>query len=90
MNVVINLVIMVLKVLWERDQNTTDLKSKEAANLNKSILWIILSCLTKDMLFWERGSVFVLIGKKKILWKLSKVIWIRYGKRSPHDDLGSR
>ena len=56
---------MVLKVLWERGQNTTDLKSKEAANLNKSILWIILSCLTKDMLFWEGGSVLALIGKKK-------------------------
>jgi hypothetical protein len=41
---------------------------------------------TKDRLFWERGSIFVLIGKNKRLWTPSKVIWIRYDRgRSPID-----
>jgi hypothetical protein len=44
------------------------------------------------MLFWERGSIFVLTGKKKRLWTLppSKVIWIRYNRGRPPEDLGYR
>jgi hypothetical protein len=45
-------------------------KKKEAAKLNQSIS----GCWTKDMLLWERGSVFVLAGKKKRLWGSTKVI----------------
>jgi hypothetical protein len=43
---------MILKFLWERGQ---------AIHLMISSYW------TKDMLFWEEGSVFVLIGKEKRL-----------------------
>ena len=35
---------------------------------------MILSYWTKDMLFGERGYVFVLTGKEKRLWTPSKVI----------------
>ena len=35
---------------------------------------------TKDMVFWERGFVFVLKGKKKRFWTPSKVIRIRFDK----------
>jgi hypothetical protein len=52
----------------ETGQNRAGLKKKEAANLNQSIPLRILDYWTKDMLFWERGSVIVLIGKKKRIW----------------------
>lgn len=38
----------------------------------------ILGCQTKDKLFWERGSVFLLTGDEKELCTVSKVIWIRH------------
>ena len=42
------------------------------------------------MLFWERGSVFVLTGKKKRFWIPSKMIWIRYDRGRSTKDLGYR
>jgi hypothetical protein len=42
------------------------------------------------MLFLERGYVFLLIGKKKRLWTLSRLIWIRYDSRRLPEDLGYR
>jgi hypothetical protein len=38
----------------------------------------------------ERGSVFVLIGKEKTLWTLSRVIFIIYDRERPPEDLGYR
>jgi hypothetical protein len=72
---------MILKILWERG---------EASKLNQSIPRTISGYLTKDMQFWERGSEFVLIGKKQRLWIPSRVIWIRYDRGRPSEDLGSR
>ena len=63
---------VVILFLWERGQ---------AKHLMISSYW------KKDMLFWERGSVFVLIGKKKRLWTPSRVIWIRYDRGRPSEDL---
>jgi hypothetical protein len=31
----------------------------------------------KDLLFWKRGSVFVLTGKEKGFWIPFRVMWIR-------------
>ena len=59
MHVVISLVVMILKILCERGQDRTSLKQKEAAKLNQSISLMILGCWTKDVLFYERDSVFV-------------------------------
>ena len=42
---------------------------------------------TKVMLFWARGSAFVLTGKEKRLWTLSRLMWIRYNRESPPEDL---
>ena len=78
---------MILKIIWERGQNRAGLKTKEA-NLNQSVHLIILGYWTKGMLFWERGSIFVLIGKNKRLWTPSKVIWIRYDRERSPIDLG--
>lgn len=55
-----SLVIMVLQTHYERG-----LKKQKAANVNQSILLMILGCWAKDMLFWERCSVFVLTEKKR-------------------------
>jgi hypothetical protein len=70
MCVVIRLKVIMLKILCERGQNRAGLKRKTAANLNQSVSMIILGCWTKNRLFWERGSIFMLIGKKKRLWSL--------------------
>ena len=67
--------VVILKFLWERGQ---------------AIPLMISSYWTSDMLFWERGSVFVLTGKEKRLWTLSRVIWIRYDRGRPPEDLGYR
>ena len=56
-----------IKKSSERFQNRAGLKRKEAANLNQSIPLIILGYWTKAMLIWERGSIFVLLGKNKRL-----------------------
>ena len=72
MNVIMSLVI-ILKNFWKRDL---------AVPLMISGYW------TKDMLFLERGSVFVLTGKEKRLWTPSRVIWIRYDRGRPPEDLG--
>jgi hypothetical protein len=61
--------VMILEILWERGQ---------ATKLSQSISLMISGYWTKDMVFWERGSVFVLIRKKEGLWTPSRVIWIRY------------
>ena len=74
MSVVMSLVV-VLTFLWEKDQ---------AIHLVNFIYW------TNGMLFWERVSVFVLTGKEKRLWTLSRVIWIRYDRVRPPEDLGNR
>jgi hypothetical protein len=42
------------------------------------------------MLCWERGSGFVLIGKKKGLWIHSKIIRIRFDIERTPEDLGYR
>ena len=41
---------------------------------------------------WMCGiaAVFVLTGKEKRLWTLSRVIWIRYDRVRPPEDLGYR
>jgi hypothetical protein len=49
---------MILKTFWERGQSI---------NLIHSIHFMISNSWTKDMLFWERASVFVLTGKEKSL-----------------------
>ena len=51
---------------------------------------MILGHWNKDMILWERGFAFVLIGKKKRLWTPSGVIWIRYDGGRPSEDLGYR
>ena len=49
---------MILQILYDRGQRRADLnKKKEAIS---SILLMTLGYWTKGMLFWERGSVFVL------------------------------
>ena len=35
---------------------------------------------TKDLLTWERDSVFVLTGKERGLWTPFRVTWMRYGR----------
>ena len=52
--------------------------------LNDSCYW------TKDMLFGEKSSVFVLTGKEKRLWNPSRMIWIRYDRGRSTKDLGYR
>jgi len=64
MHVVVSLVVMVLKSLCKRCQSRAGLKRKKAAKLNQSILLMILDCWTKDLLFWERDSVF-LVNKEE-------------------------
>lgn len=49
-----------------RDQNKASLGKRKAAKLEPSILLMTSDCLTEGMLGWERGSVFVLIGKKRL------------------------
>jgi hypothetical protein len=59
MKIIKSLVIfMILKTFWERGQSI---------NLIHSIHFMISNSWTKDMLFWERASVFVLTGKEKSL-----------------------
>lgn len=74
MCVVLSLVAMILKILWERGQNRAGPKRKELAKLNQSIPLMISGYWTKDMVFWERGSAFMLIGKKRRLWTTFTVI----------------
>jgi hypothetical protein len=71
MSVVMSLLI-VLKLLMERGQ---------AVPMMNSRYW------TKDVLFWEKGSVFVLTGKENRLWTPSRVICIRYYRGRPSEDL---
>jgi hypothetical protein len=62
MKVVISLeVLVLLLILWERGQSRTGPKEIEVAKLNLSIS----GCQTKDMLFSERGSVFLFTGEEK-------------------------
>lgn len=82
--------VTILKILWEGGQNRTGLKREETGRLNQSIPLMISGCWIKDMLFWERGSVFVLMGKKKRLWTPSRVIWIRCDGGRPPEDLDYR
>ena len=65
---------VILKFLWERGQ---------------AIFVMLSSYWTKDVLFWERGSAFVLTGMEKRLWTPSRVIWIRYDRGRPPEDLGN-
>jgi hypothetical protein len=44
----------------------------------------------RDAILGEKSSVFVLIGKKKKLWSPSKLIWIKYERGIPLEDLGYR
>lgn len=74
---------MPLLILCERGLRSEGPTKKEAANFNQ----LILEFWTKDMLFWERGSVFVLRGKEKRLWIPSKVIWIRYDRQRSCKDV---
>lgn len=53
--------VVILKFFWETGQ---------AKHLMISSYW------TKDMLFLEKGSVFVLTGKEKGLWTPFRVICI--------------
>ena len=48
---------------------------------------VISGYWTKNMLFLERGFSFVLTGKVKGLWTPSKVLWVRYGRGRPPEDL---
>ena len=82
--------VIALQILYKRGQNRANLKKKEAAKLNQSIFLMTLGCWTKGMLFWGRGPVFVLTGKKKRLWTPSKVIWITHDRGRPPEDLGYR
>ena len=66
------ILLVMLKFFWERDL---------AIPLMNSDYW------TKDMLFWKKNSVFVLIGKENKLWLPSRVIWIRYDRGVPPEDL---
>ena len=79
---------MILKILCERGQNRVGLKRKEVANLNQSIPLMILGCQTEDMLFWERGSIYVNRKEEKALDP--RAIWIRYDRGRPPEDLGNR
>jgi len=76
--------------LCDRGHNRTGLREKEAANYNQSIRLMISNSCFKDILFLERGSVFVLAGKKERIWTSSMVIWIRYDWGRSHEDLGYR
>jgi hypothetical protein len=58
-------VIMVIGTLCERGQSRAGLNENEAAKLNQTIVWITSDCWTKDMLFWEKGFIFVLMEIKK-------------------------
>lgn len=66
MTVVVSLVV-ILKFLWERGQATP---------LMNSGYW------TKDLLFLEKASVFMLTRKEYRLWTSYRVICIRYDWRS--------
>lgn len=81
---------MVLQILYERSQNRAGLKKKEAAKLNLSLLLMISGCQTEDMLFLKRGSVCVIIGKKKMLQTPSKMIWIKNDRERLPENLGYR
>lgn len=48
---------------------------------------MISSYWTKDILLWERGSIFVVKGKEKRLWMPFRVIWIKYDLGRPPDDV---
>ena len=67
MSVIMSLVV-ILKFLWERIQ---------AKHLMISDYW------TKNVFFWERGSVFVLTGEERGLWMPPRVTWIRYDRGDP-------
>jgi hypothetical protein len=66
----ISLVIMILKIPCQGDQTRAVMMKKHNAklNLNQSIPLMISGYWTKNMLFWNRGSVFVLIEKAKRIW----------------------
>jgi hypothetical protein len=70
---------MTLTFFWERGQ---------AINLIHSITLVIYGYWNKNMLLYGRSSVFVLTGKKKSVWAPSGMIWIRYNRERPHEDLG--
>ena len=53
MCVVLSLVAMILKILWERGQNRAGPKRKEVAKLNQSIPLMISGYWNKDILFLE-------------------------------------
>ena len=74
---------MVMHILFERGQNGANLSRRWCARLNQFILPIISNCWTKNMLCWERGCIFVLIGKKKRFWILSKIIRIMFDRGRP-------
>jgi hypothetical protein len=54
------------------------------------MLLMTSGCWSKNILFWGRGSVFVLTEKKKRLWTSSKVIRIRFDRGRPPKDLDCR
>lgn len=81
---------IVLQILYERGQNKADLDRKGSVKLDQSILLMTSDCQTKDMLCWERGSRFVLIGEKTGHWTPSKLIRIRFDRGRLPGDLDCR
>ena len=73
----------VLNILFEGGQNGADLGKRGDAELDQSMLVMTSNRGTKDMLCWERGSRFVLTGKKKRLWIPSEIIKIRFTRGRP-------
>lgn len=85
-----SMVMMVLYTLYERGQNRAGLKKWRTAGLNQSVLLMTLDNWSKDGLRWEKGSRFVLTGKKKGLWIPSKVIKIRFDRERLSEDRSYR
>ena len=73
----------VLNILFEGGQNGADLGKRGDAELDQSMLVMTSNRGTKDMLCWERGSRFVLTGKKKRLWSPTKVRRIKFDRGRP-------
>lgn len=44
----------------------------------------------KNMVFWEKGFIFVFSKKVIRLWTPSRVIWIKFGRGRPPDEAESR
>jgi hypothetical protein len=59
------MVFVILKILWKRGHDI---------NIIHPIPLMISGYWTRDMLLWERDSVFVLTGTEKNLWTPSRVI----------------